>query len=218
MAVAASHGRAGGSARRRFTEARRKAFARHRRDWIPAALLGLALLLFLPSADGVAQLTLAAGFGFIVGAFVMLWQVGDVRALPHLWGSIGEEQTAELLRQLGDGWTVDHDVPRRRGGNYDHIVAGPPGAYLVDSKNLTQPACVVGDALVSGRVSYSGAAIRRAAAELGRARREWVQPLVVVWGEFGQRHVEAQGVIYITARDLVPWLTSRPVARRAVDA
>jgi hypothetical protein len=218
MAVAANEGRAGGSARRHFAQARRRAVWEYRPDWIQAVLLGLALLAFVPFTDGTAQLLVVATCGFLAGAFVILWQVGDVRALPFLWGSIGEEQTAALLRELGDGWTVEHDKRRRNGGNWDHIVAGPPGAFLLDSKNLTQPGSVVGDALGSGRTRYGGDAMRGAAAELAATRREWVQPLVVVWGEFAQRCVESHGVVYIAAKDLVPWLRSRSLRTRAARA
>ena len=57
-----------------------------------------------------------------------------------LWerGADGEEATANALAQLPSGtWTVFHDVkwPGRRYANVDHIVVGPPGVFVIDSKN-----------------------------------------------------------------------------------
>ncbi len=57
-----------------------------------------------------------------------------------LWerGAEGEEATASALGQLPRGtWTVFHDVkwPERRYANVDHIVVGPPGVFVIDSKN-----------------------------------------------------------------------------------
>ncbi len=57
-----------------------------------------------------------------------------------LWerGAEGEEATAGALGQLPSGtWTVFHDVkwPGRRYANVDHIVVGPPGVFVIDSKN-----------------------------------------------------------------------------------
>jgi hypothetical protein len=104
------------------------------------------------------------------------------------------------------------------------VVSGPAGTFLLDTKRLSRPAVVVGDVLLSGRTQYEGAAFRAAAAELSEARRTngyrtWVQPVVVIWGEFPQRLVEANGVVYLTAAALLPWLQSqRASARRAAAA
>jgi hypothetical protein len=51
-------------------------------------------------------------------------------------GAEGEQATARALRGLANrGWTVVHDVDPGR-GNIDHIAIGPPGIFLVDSKDL----------------------------------------------------------------------------------
>jgi Nuclease-related domain len=202
----------GQSARRRFTATRWTTARQHWGHWLSLAILTATCLLYIESSDGTGELV-AAG---VVGANVTLafvgWVVGDVRALPYLWGSIGEEQTAELLKQLDQTWTVEHDRPSER-GNWDHVVTGPSGVYLIDSKRLSRPAKVVGDGLVSGRLRFSGASFRAAAAELAdelgaNGRRPWVQPVVVVWGQFIPRQVERERVIYLAADRLVPYLQS----------
>ena len=53
-------------------------------------------------------------------------------------GADGEEATAEALTALvAQGWVVLHDVawPGRRLANIDHVAVGPPGVFVIDSKN-----------------------------------------------------------------------------------
>lgn len=53
-------------------------------------------------------------------------------------GADGEEGTAARLAALpNDQFTVFHDVrwPRRRYANFDHVVVGPDGVFVIDSKN-----------------------------------------------------------------------------------
>lgn len=59
-----------------------------------------------------------------------------------LWerGADGEQATAAALDALPkDTWTVFHDIrwPGRKYANVDHVVVGPPGIFVVDSKNWT---------------------------------------------------------------------------------
>lgn len=70
-----------------------------------------------------------------------------------LWerGATGESVTAAALSGLGDDWHVLHDVawPGRRFANIDHVVIGPPGVYVVDSKNW------------SGEITWPGGVLRQ---------------------------------------------------------
>ena len=52
-------------------------------------------------------------------------------------GAEGEQATADVLAVLPAGWTALHDVrwPKRRLANIDHIVVGPGGVFVIDSKN-----------------------------------------------------------------------------------
>jgi hypothetical protein len=55
-------------------------------------------------------------------------------------GAEGEEATAAALAALTpDEWTVFHDLrwPGRKFANVDHVVVGPPGVFVIDSKNWT---------------------------------------------------------------------------------
>lgn len=48
---------------------------------------------------------------------------------------------------LHAGWYLMHDiVPDRARGNYDHIVVGPPGVFVINTKNHgEQPVIIDGD-------------------------------------------------------------------------
>jgi hypothetical protein len=48
------------------------------------------------------------------------------------------------------------------------------------------------------------------------ARAPWVQPVVVVWGEFPQARYEEQGVVYLRGEELRHgWISWKPNAPRA---
>lgn len=66
-------------------------------------------------------------------------------------GAEGEVETAQALAALPPGWTLLHDLrwPGRRLANVDHVVIGPGGIFVIDSKNWT------------GRVSTGGGVLRQ---------------------------------------------------------
>lgn len=72
----------------------------------------------------------------------------------HAWrqGADGERRTGEVLAQLEPaGWMVMHDLhwPGRPYANIDHIVIGPTGVFVIDSKNW------------SGNVEVRGGVLRQ---------------------------------------------------------
>jgi len=65
-------------------------------------------------------------------------------------GADGEEATAQALSALPVGeWTVFHDVrwPDRRLANVDHVVVGPAGVFVIDTKNWSGTITVKDDVL-----------------------------------------------------------------------
>jgi hypothetical protein len=207
---------AGRSALRKFRESRRQVLRENWRDWLivivfVAACVVAAVFLVHRAAGlifaGLAGAGIAAAlFGWLLG--------GNVTSLPWLWGAMGERQTAEALEGLDTSWRCEHDVPREH-GNWDHVLVGPPGVFLLDSKHPMTRAVVEGDAFVAGR-SSPGARFRGAAAGLREAlashvaRPLWVQAVVVIWGEFPQRRVEDDRVVYLHGSELLPWLRAQP--------
>jgi len=216
--------RAGRSARAQFRARRRRVLRENWRDWLVIAAVGAGsvvavvlverdVIAFIFAGLAGSALTLCL-FGWLIG--------GHVDSLPWIWGSIGERQTAEALAGLDNSWACEHDIPRQR-GNWDHVLVGPPGVFLLDSKRLARRVVVGGDMLAAGRLSYAGAGFRAGAARLCDAlearvgRRPWVQPVVVIWGEFPQRRLEDNRVIYVHGSELLAWLGSRPGRLSAED-
>jgi len=77
----------------------------------------------------------------------------EERADRYQKGAVGEEATARLLAELDPGrFTVFHDIrlPGSR-ANVDHVVVGPTGLFVVDSKNYTAKVTVNKDTLWCGR-------------------------------------------------------------------
>jgi hypothetical protein len=153
-------------------------------------------------------MTIFAVFGWMVG--------GDVFSLPWLWGSLGEQATAEELDKLGSVWFVAHDIENSH-GNWDHIVVGPGGVFLIDSKNLQRSSVTpAGDGLSSGRLRISGGTFRGGAVALRETiaaqtgSRPWVQAVVAVWGKFPEKRYEYDRVTYLRADLLATWLQQQP--------
>ena len=152
-----------------------------------------------------------------VGILLVMYSLGGhISAYWWRLGAEGERETAKQIEKLGPDWHCEHDLEHQY-GNYDHVLVGPPGVFLLDSKFLHGVSAAAKDALRSGRVTYPGASFRAGAktVKVGLERRlgfrgPWVQSVVVVWGDFPQRHHEEEHVVYLVGEDLVDWLTSMP--------
>lgn len=175
--------------------------------------------------------------GLVGGALVALYAFArDSAPAAERWvaGAEGERQTEDALRSLGrEGWLIRHDLAAGA-GNIDHVAIGPPGVFLLDSKNWAGVEVTVDERGVPAvhrrdspatrwprdRVPHQ---LRRAAAEhhdtlraLGTRTGVWVHPVAVIWAAFPARVVEAGGVAYVHGDELVEWLRNRrPVHTRA---
>lgn len=162
---------AGASAEREY----RRALAGAAIRWIAVAALAAAAVAVL----GAGQRWVAAGCA--AGA-LLAWPRGD----PSRWrrGAEGERLTAALLERLPQRrWIVLHDRALGAGrSNVDHLVVGPTGVWLVDSKSYR------------GRVRAGWRSVRVAgrrldtstaaweAEQVARRLGVWVEPLVAVHG------------------------------------
>jgi Nuclease-related domain len=167
--------------------------------------------------------------GFLSGGCYAFWLVVRDSVPRHIehWldGANGERWTAAQLRTLeAAGWKVAHDL-RARYGNVDHIVVGPAGVFLLDSKNWFGDVTVQdGTATITPKDNPDAAwswprlarALRGASAANQKAMesltgvRAWVQPVVVVWAPFEQRCVRSAGVVYVAGEALADWLAHEP--------
>jgi hypothetical protein len=164
----------------------------------------------LPVA-GFLLVALAAGLAAALRA-------GRVRLASYVKGAKGEESVARELALLPSGFTVFHGVTlerlsgARQEGDLDHVVVGPTGVFVIETKNWSG---VIG--VRDGRVLYNGREpfrppldqVKAGASSLRRAlaaacRREvHVQPVLC----FAANSVEggvggAAGVVLCNARSL----------------
>ena len=218
---------AGHFADRRFRERRR---AWRRRVWwalplcvapVVAACLGLALLV------APEQLGFFVGFGLGAAAAMALILIDSPPWHIERWrlGAEGEKRTAKALRPLTrHGWTLVNDVQTER-GNMDHVLVGPAGAFLLETKSLGGIVSVERGALsVRWREDPDdgyeaprvGPRARALAAQLAERLREagmpdvWVQPIVVLWSDFPQGSIQSDGVAWVAGKRLARALAARP--------
>ena len=213
-----SFGTPGGSAMAYYQRARASEWAGFLRT-LPLRLAGVV------AAGGLAG-TLAHGAGprlagtaAALAAGVLGWRL-RFRVSPETaaWrrGARGERRTARHLRKLAlQGWTVLHDlaIPQSR-ANGDHLLIGPPGVFLVDSKAWHGRITLA----VDGSAWYNGhpldqtlATVRWEAQQLAAAIGAPVLPLLCVhdtkipWDE-----IYVDSVPVLTPAKLVALLRSLP--------
>jgi hypothetical protein len=212
-----SHRQAGASTLARFRQERRTVMRRNWKDWVGIAIVAPALLVAVILTDGMPQVILAWTLGAVCMMAAVGWIIGgDVASLPWAWGAIGEQATGEVLEGLSSDWYAEHDVAYAY-GNWDHILVGPAGVFMLDTKRFRgRPVTVKDGALYSGRTRCAGARFRGAAYGLKEALQAHVGPplfvhaIVVVWGDFSQEHLEQERVTYIAGDQLVAWLEGLP--------
>jgi hypothetical protein len=220
MRVRASVGRPGGSAQARWRRLRAAEWAAWTRTllWRTAAILGIAV------GGGVLGSLLAPQLSLILGGLAAMAASWALRFRPSpdavAWrrGAVGERRTARLLGPLErQGWVVLHDlaVPESR-ANLDHLVIGPGGVFVVDSKQYRGRLQLdPSGRLWHGRYSLT-AVLRAASFEADRAAQVLADPQVVVpivavhgaqvpWGK-----VVSHGVPVVSARRLPSMLRALP--------
>jgi len=133
-------------------------------------------------------------------------------------GAEGERRTAHALAMLpAEGWFVLHDVrwPGRRFANIDHVVVGPGGVFVIDSKAWSGVVEVRDGVLRQN--GYKRDAAVASAADAARAVGERVpglapyavSPVLCFAGDQGVEGY-TRGVILCTPEKLVAMLLSRP--------
>ncbi|MDO9408999.1 nuclease-related domain-containing protein [Patulibacter sp.] len=218
--------RAGRAATERFRAGQREWRQRINR---PALAVTGAMVL----ASVVPALVLGQMWGYALGvyggAFIGLyfWLRDDPPEYVARWewGADAERATARALRGLvRAGWFAVHDVPCRL-GNMDHVVIGPAGVFVLETKWLGGDATVENDEIrvqrrldpdsnyVTGGV---GRRTRSRAVDLGSAlaqqsgRRPWVTAVVVIDSRFADGVVDGDRITFVRRDLLADWLAARP--------
>src|SRR5947209_1430532 len=122
----------------------RERFVLGRRNWRRRVLPLVRLVCLCIAAPGIVYefwhpvpASFMAGFAVGGSGAIYLWARDAVpeHVQRHEAGAEGEEATASTLAPLvAEGWIVEHDVDTGH-GNRDHVLVGPTGTYLLDSKS-----------------------------------------------------------------------------------
>jgi hypothetical protein len=100
-------------------------------------LLAAIFLCGILLGSALPRVTLGvSGAGFLVAAGFLLWAVRDgFRGIDSFFkGARGEESVAALLAALPKGFHVFHDLMCGSAGGIDHVVVGPNGVFVVETK------------------------------------------------------------------------------------
>jgi hypothetical protein len=138
LRVRASVGQPGGSAQATWRRMRAAEWAAWTRSlpWRMAATLGVG------ATGAVLGSLLGSRLGLVLSVLAAVAAGWGLRFRPsptaRAWrrGAVGERRTAVLLAALErHGWSVLHDlaIPRSQ-ANIDHLVIGPGGVFVIDSK------------------------------------------------------------------------------------
>jgi hypothetical protein len=219
--------RAGRSAQREYSRQAKRWRRENRKFFLTSGVVVVAVFIGLYVLSHKHVLVFLAGV--LAGGLLALYIA--IRESPPPWienyqrGALGEQRTASALAPLlKQGWVVVHDLPRTK-SNLDHVLVGPGGVFVLDTKNYRGFARVIGDTLTvtyeDGRGSgYQGDGLARSARAQGREVNEmlrlrgetrvWVSAVVVLWTEFPQQRADGNKMTYIQGGHLVEWLLSQP--------
>ncbi len=149
-----------------------------------------------------------AGLAGLIVAVLVGWRLRfrpSEQARGRRRGAAGERQTARLLDRLGrDGYVVFHDLALSDSpANLDHLVIGPSGVFVVDSKRWAGSVHQSADGLIwhnHYRLDRTLATLRWQAETLGRLLGVPAAPLVCIHGAHVQGGgLRAQGVAIVPA-------------------
>jgi hypothetical protein len=135
--------------------------------------------------------------------------------LPRRHVDAPERSTESELRALAeDAWVS------ARAGSFEHLVVGPSGAFLVETRRFAGRAMLRDGVLAvrrdgawrgdEGLAQRLRASSRDARRLLGAANINWVAPVVVLWCEFPAQVAEHGGVTYVHGSRLAAWLEAQP--------
>jgi hypothetical protein len=214
-------GRPGASALAYYRRRRAAEWTLYRRA-LPARLTAVALA-GLAAGFATRQVAPAlAGWATVLAAMVVGWRLRfRVSQDARNWarGARGERRTARQLHRLvRHGWVVFHDlaVPGSS-ANADHLVIGPGGIFLLDSKNWRGRLAFTADGTLwhgsypltatLATIGFESSAI----ADALDVPRHTVQPMMVLHGStipWGEQYLS--GVAILPAGRLVATLLALP--------
>ncbi len=153
-----------------------------------------------------------------VGMFLSKVTFGIFRSPDYSWrvGADSEEAVGRELEKLPPGWFVRHDIMISPTGNADHMVVGPAGAFVLDTKFRSGEVKTSRAGIrVDGRKTKMAEKTQEQSREIlarlreGAGMKAWVQPVLVFDNDVhGKR--EPDGVHVVGLTQVVDYLTEMP--------
>lgn len=216
----ASNRRAGWTARTSIRERHRQTI---KMQWRLLAMLAATLLALFGVAavfaTGPLQRGVIVGTGITLTACaVAALVVLTSGSAPLMMGELAEQWTAQELRQLREhGWKLVNHFGLGP-GDQDHVVVGPGGVVLVETKWGGTPWDVdAGDVFFRRALEQTGRNAKQLALWHGVVKhgRPQVEPVLVVWGPAARRLREHparrhdSGVVVMSGDHLRDWMLRR---------
>ena len=153
-------------------------------------VLGWTALWLADRASGTSMLLLPLG----ALAVKPIAEAYIDRQLNWRRGAVAEQTIGELLNQLRyEGWIVMHDIEQEYEGNVDHLLSGPGGVFMVETKwrryqdkHLTKA--------------------KRQAVKLHDELGVWVTPVIALCERQKPTPFKTKGVWVVPRQSLLEWL------------
>jgi hypothetical protein len=111
-------------------------------------------------------------------------------------GFKGERSIGELLNELrSERFTVMHDIAQTGEGNIDHLVSGPTGVFMIESK-------------AKGYQQEALLKARRQAAKIHDELDNWVMPVICIH-ERDRKPFKHERVWIVPEQHLLDWIRSQ---------
>ena len=173
---------------------------------------------------GAEMAYFAAGAATMSLAWIASFTVDSSELRRYRDGARGETFTASTIRRLyRDGWrAVDH-IELDGFGDVDHVIAGPGGAFAVETKWTNEPWQIISGRFTNSHARDAVDQCRRGAQRIRLMLKtsydvdQDVRPLLVIWGPgrpttTGQTFID--GVLVVPGTQLGTTLGTLPAALR----
>lgn len=169
----------------------------------------------------ISRFLFLVGFGFLAGSFALFQRYKIWRS-----GAKGEEKVAKALKALRGMYHVFNDVEIGKSGDIDHVVVGPTGVFVIETKNNNGIISCNGDSWTQlktgkkgghykGKIGSPSKQAKRNAALLGRLIRRrlhtrlYVNPLVVFANKKAVLNLKQPTVPVLTPNELCEYIQTQ---------
>ena len=177
---------------------RAQARMRERQVWMVLGLvLALAFLVVAAALDKRSAFLTLVGLAFLLFLRRIAFRLIDDGANWRKGAASEEAVGAALDQLLADGYTVSHDLEQQFEGNVDHLVTGPTGVFMIETKHR-------------GYRPADMSKAKRQAKKLNDALGEWVTPVICLDKRRAREPYRNRGVWVVSRERLVDWIRAQP--------